>query len=183
MQYIELKKIIGVAALFSIAALVLTMAASARADGPPAPELPAVCGNIQVEAGNQVAFRVYAIGVQIWRWNGSAWAFVAPEANLFADAGYRGQVGTHYAGPTWESNSGSKVIAARVDGCSPDSSSIPWLLLRKVTTDGPGIFTDVTFIQRANTNGGIAPAAAGVFVGEEKKVPYTTEYYFYRASN
>jgi len=39
----------------------------------------------------------------------------------------------------------------------------------------------VTFIQRVNTVGGNAPAAAGTFVGEETRVPYSAEYLFYRA--
>jgi hypothetical protein len=40
----------------------------------------------------------------------------------------------------------------------------------------------VTYVQRVNTAGGLPPAAPGSFVGEEKHVPYTTEYYFYRAA-
>src|SRR5262245_15759541 len=67
------------------------------------------CQNLQVPTGNKVAFHVYAEGVQIYRWNGTSWGFVAPAALLFADAAYQGEVGIHYAGPTWESNSGSKV--------------------------------------------------------------------------
>jgi hypothetical protein len=69
------------------------------------------CQNLQVPAGHKVAFHAYARGVQIYQWNGASWSFVAPEATLFADAGYDGAVGTHYAGPTWESLSGSKAAA------------------------------------------------------------------------
>lgn len=145
------------------------------------PELPAGCAAIEVPAGNKVNFRVYAVGVQIYRWNGTAWSFVAPLANLYAAPNFRGKVGTHYGGPTWESNSGSTVVGARVDGCTPDMASVPWLLLRSVETDGPGIFSRVTYIQRVATNGGIAPANPGTAVGQEAHVPYTTEYYFYRA--
>lgn len=185
MQFIQIRKALLVTALLggTTFLLLLTAVRADAQDGPPAPALPAVCGNIRVEEGNQVAFQAYAIGVQIWRWTGSAWAFVAPEANLYANAGYRGQTATHYAGPTWESISGSKVIAARVDGCTPDADSIPWLILRKVSTEGSGQFADITFIQRVNTNGGNAPSAAGSYPGEERRVPYTAEYYFYRASN
>src|SRR5262249_46853995 len=61
------------------------------------------CQNLQVPAGHKVAFHVYAKGVQIYRWNGTGWSFVAPEAMLFANPGYDGAVGIHYAGPTWES--------------------------------------------------------------------------------
>jgi hypothetical protein len=146
-----------------------------------APDLPAACRNIEAPAGHKVSFRVDAVGVQVYRWNGSAWDFVAPVANLYASENYRGEVGFHYAGPTWESNGGSKVVARRVAGCSPDSNAIAWLLLQTTATDGAGIFGDVTYVQRVNTVGGLAPTTPGEFVGREARVPYTTEYYFYRA--
>ena len=171
----------------TIALLLLATMPSLKADPGEdnrAPELPSpACDNIQVPESNKVAFHAYAIGVQIYRWNGSAWVFVAPAAVLYANAGYDGEVGTHYAGPTWESNSGSKVVGKRLQGCTPDPTAIPWLLLQKVTSDGPGIFHRVTYIQRVNTVGGIAPSGAGSFTGEVREVPYTAEYYFYRASN
>jgi hypothetical protein len=186
MNIINLKNIRETVAIFAIALTVLafnsvTRAASSGEIMPP--DLPAGCSSIQIEDGNEVAFHAYAIGVQIYRWNGSAWAFVAPEAKLYANAGFNGKVGSHYAGPTWESNSGSKVVAARVQntGCTPDAASIPWLKLKMVSTDGPGIFSKVSYIQRVATSGGIAPTAPGSTVGEEKRVPYTAEYYFYRA--
>lgn len=86
-------------------------------------------------------------------------------------------------GPTWESNSGSKVVARRLQGCTPDTSAIHWLLLQSVTANGPGIFKSTTFIQRVNTTGGLAPTTPGSTVNEVLEVPYTAEYYFYRASN
>ena len=133
------------------------------------------------QTGNKVAHHLYAEGVQIYRWNGTSWIFVAPEAELFANAGANGTVGIHYAGPTWESNSGSKVVATVLERCTPDPDAIPWLLLEAVSTEGPGIFARVTFIQRVNTVGGNAPTDPGDFVGEVVEVPYTAEYYFYRA--
>jgi hypothetical protein len=99
---------------------------------------------------------------------------------LCASANYRGKVGIHYRGPTWESNSGSKVVAARLFGCSPDPTAIPWLLLEAVSTTGPGIFSSVTYVQRVNTTGGLAPAYPGLLIGQVVEVPYTAEYYFYR---
>jgi hypothetical protein len=56
-------------------------------------------------------------------------------------------------------------------------------LLKKVTSEGPGIFESVSYIQRVNTAGGIAPTAPGSFIGEEAQDPYTAEYYFYRPKN
>src|SRR5918998_1316981 len=112
MNIMKIKNIIGTIALFSVAVLALVPTMSVQADDDVRePDLPADCSTIQVDAGNKVSFRAYAIGVQIYRWNGAAWVFVAPEANLYADANYRGKVGTHYGGPTWESNSGSNVVA------------------------------------------------------------------------
>jgi hypothetical protein len=144
------------------------------------PDLSTNCTSIEVPEGNKVASHVYAVGVQIYRWNGTAWAFVAPSAVLYANADHDGQVGTHYVGPTWESNGGSKVIGARVAGCTPDPTAIPWLLLQAVTTEGPGVFHRVTYVQRVRTTGGLAPATPGSAVGEEVQIPYTAEYFFYR---
>jgi hypothetical protein len=138
---------------------------------------------LEVDAGHVVAFHAYAAGVQVYRWNGASWDFVGPEALLFADAEGHSVVGTHYGGPTWESNSGSKVVAT-VDKRRPvGPDAIPWLKLAAVSTEGPGIFDRVTFIQRVNTVGGVVPAEAGQFVGQEAEVPYTAEYYFYRAQH
>ena len=136
---------------------------------------------LQVPAGNKVAFHAYAEGVQIYRWDGASWVFVAPEATLYADAGHHGVIGTHYAGPTWESGSGSKVVGQVLERATPDPNAIPWLLLKAKSTDGPGIFAEVTYIQRVNTVGGKAPTAPGDYVGELVRVPYTAEYFFYRA--
>jgi hypothetical protein len=140
-----------------------------------------VCEDLQVPADAKVAFHVYAVGVQIYRWNGTSWVFVAPSAALSADAEGKSTVGIHYAGPTWESVSGGKVVGTTLESCTPDSNAIPWLLLGAVSTEGPGVFQRVAFIQRVNTVGGNPPSAPGSFVGDEARVPYTAEYFFYRS--
>jgi Protein of unknown function (DUF3455) len=142
-----------------------------------APVLEGDCKKLQVEEGNKVAFQASAVGVQIYAWNGVKWVFVAPSAILYHG---NGVVATHYAGPTWESNSGSTVVGARIDGSTPDPTAIPWLLLKAVETEGPGIFDGITFIQRINTVGGLAPSEPGEFVGEIVEVPYLADYVFYR---
>ena len=169
----------------AVAMLLLALVAPARADR--APELDtAELEKLQVDAGNPLVFHTYAAGVQIYKWNGSSWAFVGPEAVLFADADGQAVVGIHYAsagpiaGPTWESASGSKVIASALERVIVDPASIPWLKLGALVSSGPGTFDGVKFIQRVNTTGGTAPSAPGSFVGEEARVPYTAEYYFYK---
>jgi hypothetical protein len=104
------------------------------------------CEHLRAPAGSRPAARLYAAGVQIYPWNGTAWDFVAPAAELFADARASGSVGTHFAGPTWRSVSGGSVVGAVLERCP----------------------------------GGTAPLAPGSAVGEERRVPYTAEYYFYR---
>ena len=68
-------------------------------------------------------------------------------------------------------------------GCKPDPTAIPWLKLKSVENSGSGRFRDVTFIQRVNTTGGLKPTVPGSFVGEEARVSYTAEYFFYRAKD
>jgi hypothetical protein len=134
--------------------------------------------HLKVPAGHKVAFHAYAEGVQIWSWNGTSWVFQKPEAVLYAGAS--GIVGIHDGGPTWESKSGSYVVATVLDRATPNPDAIPWLLLGAVDSEGPGIFHLVTFIQRVNTTGGLAPAGPGEFPGEIARVPYTADYFFYR---
>lgn len=184
MYYRKIQFIIGLIILLAVAGVALASIPAVRAGNSQSPDLPSpLCDKVQVPEGNKVAFHVYATGVQVYKWNGASWDFVAPVATLSASANYHGEVGIHYAGPTWESNSGSKVVAKRVDGCSPDPTAIPWLLLEAVSTTGPGIFSSVTYIQRVNTTGGLPPAAPGSSVGAIEQVPYTAEYYFYRAKH
>ena len=166
--------------LATMTLLLLASVSPARADQGQDNRAPDVPAALEVPAGNKVEYHAYAIGVQIYRWSGSSWVFQAPEAMLFDADG--NVVGLHYAGPTWESNSGSKVVGARVAGVTVDSTAIPWLLLRAVSTEGPGIFARTTYIQRVNTEGGLAPAAPGTSTGQVARVPYTAEYYFYRAT-
>ena len=154
----------------------------------PAPDVPL---GLEVPAGSKVSSHAYAIGVQIYTATPSAadpaklvWTFTGPEAVLFdADGGYLG-IHYAYAGPTrpaWESESGSLVVAARnVPAVTVDASAIPWLRLDVVHAEGPGIFKRAAYIQRVNTTGGLAPAAAPTQAGQQIRVPYTAEYYFYR---
>src|SRR5258708_16232964 len=142
-----------------------------------APEVP---GQIAVSATtNKVHFQGFGVGVQIYTWNGVSWGSAVPEATLFDTDG--NIVAIHFAGPRWESNSGSIVLGAVVQPTvTVDTNAIPWVRLRAVSTEGSGIFADTTFIQRVNTMGGKAPSADGAFVGQGARVPYTAGYLFYR---
>jgi hypothetical protein len=47
---------------------------------------------------------------------------------------------------------------------------------------GGDLLADATFIQRLNTSGGAAPTSVCT-VGQTQLVPYTADYYFFRADN
>ncbi|MFO0950751.1 MAG: DUF3455 domain-containing protein [Isosphaeraceae bacterium] len=165
-----------------VAIAIFFMAVPAGADPGKNPRKPDLseCPALEVPSGNKLAFHTYAEGVQVYRWDGSAWQFVAPEALLFADAGGGGVVGIHFAGPTWESLSGSRVVGSVVARYTADPDSIPWLLLKAVSSEGPGPFHRITAIQRLYTVGGKAPGFPGAYLGDVARVPYTAEYFFYR---
>lgn len=140
---------------------------------------PWVPSDIAAPEGHKVHFHGYGIGMQIYTWDGSSWGAAVPEATLFDDNG--NVVATHSAGPTWQSNSGSKVVGAVIPPrVTVEPDAIPWLLLKAVTAEGPGILGRTTFIHRVNTSGGKAPATPGAFIGQVVRVPYTADYLFYR---
>jgi uncharacterized protein (TIGR03118 family) len=140
---------------------------------------PAVPDTIAVDSDNKVSFHGLGRGVQIYTWNGSTWGTATPEATLFDEDGNVAVF--HFAGPSWESNGGSKVVAAVVQPTATvDTNAIPWVRLQTVRTEGTGIFADTTFIQRVNTTGGKAPAVDGTTIGQVARVPYTADYFFFR---
>ena len=172
-------------ALSGLALLVVAGCASPPAAVPVPPALAA-------PAGERAAFSHHAVGVQIYRCAAGAagaapsWAFVAPQAQLFADAGSREVLGSHGAGPFWQAQDGSRVtgqVKARAD--APQAGAIPWLLLATTPTNAAGLMAPVTHIQRVSTVSGVAPAAgcaAAADVGQEVRVPYTATYvYFVRS--
>src|SRR3954470_9191482 len=74
-------------------------------DGSRLPDLTA-CPTLVAPEGSTLLLHAFGIGVQIYHWNGTSWGTATPAATLYADAGLHGVVATHFAGPTWKSNSG-----------------------------------------------------------------------------
>jgi Protein of unknown function (DUF3455) len=111
------------------------------------------------------------------------WSFVAPEAVLRDAGGVGAEVGTHGAGPHWLWSDGSKVtgkVEARAD--APAAGNIPWLLLKATPGGVAGRLAQVTYVQRVNTAGGVAPAdgcASKADAGRQVRVPYTSDYRFF----
>lgn len=180
-------------------ALTLTVSQSqlAQAGGAPIqpPDVPSI---IQVPAGNQ-PFRVaHAVGTQDYICLSTGWASAAygPQATLFNQDNE--QILTHFLGaypvgsasffPTWQdSRDTSTVWASPVKDAkyTPDPTAIPWLLLKVVGTavgpTGGDKMLGTTYVQRINTTGGTKPTTT-CSEGDKYLVPYTADYYFYKAT-
>jgi hypothetical protein len=139
---------------------------------------------IRVPAGNKPVLSVHAKGDQIYQCsvdnNKYAWKIQAPDARLY-DA--QGQiVGNHYAGPVWEYKEGSRIVGRIVNKIDiAPKSSISWLLVEVIGHKGNGLFSNIKYINRINTHGGLPPLSGcdANHLGSEKRVPYTADYIFY----
>jgi len=167
-----------------------TLAGCAAMGGRPA----AIAARADVPAalrptGQEPFLQVHATGVQIYECAARpdapdvyGWQFRGPEATL-ADASGR-TVGRHFGGPSWASNDGATIVGqASATAASPDAGSIPWLLLAVKSRTGEGLLAPTTSVQRIDTQGGVAPAAACAAANAKQvaRVPYTATYVFWRA--
>jgi hypothetical protein len=158
--------------LWSVA-LLFTAAATAAP-----PEAPA-----DLKVDGPVIATVHAKGFQIYVCEADtagklSWKLKEPSATFSGD----GIEGTHSAGPTWKcSTDGSTVKGKKLrEHPSPaPAKDVPLLLLQATDHDGAGKLAEVTFIQRLNTTGGVAPAIGDAKSGDTVKVPYTADYVFY----
>jgi hypothetical protein len=180
--------------------LVLTVSQSqlAQAGSVPItpPDVPTI---IQVPAGNQ-PFRVaHAMGTQDYVCLSTGWASTAygPQATLFNED--HEQILTHFLSaypvgsdtyfPTWQDSRDTSIVwasAVKDAKYTPDPTAIPWLLLKVVgksvgPTGGDKMFV-TTYIQRINTTGGLTPTRT-CDPGDKALVPYTADYYFYKAAD
>jgi hypothetical protein len=174
--------------------------------------VPPMPDSIQVPSGNTLFLKAQATGTQNYICapspTGFAWKFFGPQATLFVTIKWfsgdiRQQVTTHFLSPnpaegglaraTWQGSLDTSAVWGKAIAQSNDPNfvapgAIPWLLVQAVGSrpgpTGGELLTPTTYIHRLNTAGGVAPstgcseATDGSFV----LVPYTTDYYFYKAS-
>ena len=189
-----------------VLALALPVAASAQHGGPI--EVPNVPDNLTIPEGNVAFLQTSAYGTQNYMClpnaTGVAWKLVGPQATLYPPSAPM-QVATHFLSPnpeeqglprpTWMDSRDGSAVWGRVVQPSTDSNyvapgAIPWLKLERAgAADGPigaGLLSRTTFIHRVNTQGGVAPAtgcSATAQIGAVALVPYSTDYFFYRAES
>ncbi len=137
-----------------------------------------------VPQGEREKMNYAAIGVQIYECKqsdkGPAWTFVAPEADLFDLNGKL--VGKHYAGPSWESDDGSKIVGSlKARAESTRAGAIAHLLVATRSEVKVGVFSDVSSLQRVNTVGGVAPSSGcdATKLGQQARVYYTANYIYF----
>jgi len=145
---------------------------------------------VQVPAGNRVAIETAATGSITYECRAKAdmagqfeWVFVGPEAKLMDRSGKA--VGRYYGPPaTWESLDGSRLTATQVAVAPGSPGAIPLQLVKGNPAVGTGVMQGVTYIQRVDTRGGVAPlaACAQANLGARQVVAYSADYIFYKAS-
>jgi FtsP/CotA-like multicopper oxidase with cupredoxin domain len=143
---------------------------------------PPVPDNLKPPATEKLVRQARAEGDQVYTCDGSSWTLVAPDAKLFDEAGK--QVGSHFAGPTWEWSDGSRVVGRPIANATPDPDSIPWLLLSATAHQGDGVMKQISSVQRLSTKGGKAPTTGcdQSHKSEKTRVHYTAVYYFYEVA-
>jgi hypothetical protein len=110
-----------------------------------------------------------------------AWTFAGPNAKLM-DASKK-EVGKYYGGPTWESMDGSKVTGKQLAVSPGPAGAIPLQLVQANPSTGKGAMSDITYIQRLKTVGGVAPASPACTmanVGTKTTVGYQADYVFFK---
>jgi hypothetical protein len=179
---------------------------------PPVPaKLEVPVGNTLFQKGEAKGTQNYVCLPSATSPSGFAFKLFTPQATLFLPLGFTGnefthQIITHFFSPnpnpedngairaTWQSSHDTSIVwAATVpDGASNDpnfvkAGAVAWLLLEaKGTQRGPTggqNLSQTTFVQRLNTEGGLAPATGCSQpdqVGATAFVPYKADYFFYK---
>jgi hypothetical protein len=133
-------------------------------------------------SGESAILTVHAEGAQVYECKVDAggklvWQFREPVATLILEGK---TIGRHYAGPAWEHSDGSAITAKAV-GRAPGVAQrdIPWLKLEVTERRGNGALSDVTTIQRINTQGGATDGSCER-AGALLSMPYSADYVFLR---
>lgn len=144
---------------------------------------------VQVPAGHKVAMETVGMGEIAYQCSAKKdmagqfeWVFVGPDAKLNDRSGK--QVGKYYGPPaTWESMDGSRLTATQIAVAPNGMGNIPSQLVKANPAMGNGAMSGVTYIQRVDTRGGVAPATACTAgtAGAKEMVKYQADYIFYKA--
>jgi len=190
------RRIARITALGLAFAVALPLTAHAQIVTPPVPT------DLEVPATNEAFLLGHGVGTQNYICQPGAsvgrvaWTLFTPQATLFSDDAE--QLTTHFFSinpdepgtvrVTWEDSRDSSIIWARLLKSAPvNPDAIAWLKLevvgRRVGPTGGDTLFGTTFVQRLNTEGGLAPLTGcdnPQDVGSKAFIPYTADYFFYR---
>jgi hypothetical protein len=161
------------------AALLVSASAGQATTHHPALGSPVVPPELKVPAGNKPVAVLGAKGVQTYTCTDGAWKFLEPAATLWNkhDA-WKKTVALHSRGPVWVSTVDGSAVNATVVASLARKGAVPELLLKASATRGDGVFGKVSYVQRLQTEGGLAPT--GTCTGTAQiGVPYSATYMFY----
>ena len=149
--------------------------------------MPDVPQAVAVPAGHKPAMTLKGVGLLTYECRAKAgpagayeWVFAGPDATLQDAQGK--PVGKYYGGPTWEHNEGGKITGKQLAVAPAAPGAIPLQLVQTSPAMGAGPFSGVTYIQRINTMGGVAPTSTCDMssMGSKQTVSYSADYVFYK---
>ena len=191
-----------ITALGMVFAITLPHAALAQTVTPPPPAVPP---GLEVPDGNHAFLIGHGVGTQNYvcaptdKLGHVAFTLFTPQATLFSDDQL--QLITHFFSPnpdeggvvrvTWEDSTDTSFVWARLIASSTDPNfvdpnAVAWLTLQRVGSrvgpTGGNRLAVTTFIQRVNTEGGLAPEGCDALsdVGKKAFIPYKADYIFYK---
>ncbi len=143
---------------------------------------------VKVPGGHRVALETIGLGEITYECRAKAntagafeWVFVGPKADLNSRSGAR--LGTYFGPPaTWAANDGSAITGAQVAVSPNGAGNIPLQLVKANPATGKGAMSDVAYVQRVATRGGVAPAMAcdAGALGRKEIVRYQADYVFWK---
>jgi hypothetical protein len=146
---------------------------------------PRVPPELDPPAGHVLHAVLKARGVQVYECRAAAWALLEPAASLTGVTVHpvKKVSALHFRGPSWQSDQDGSLLEGDPDGVvrvpSEQPGSIQQLRIRAKSARGDGVFGRVTYIQRLDTVGGVAPA--GSCARGTTAVPYRAVYRFFVA--
>ncbi|MEU4626747.1 DUF3455 domain-containing protein [Actinoplanes sp. NPDC023801] len=146
---------------------------------------PRVPAALNPPAGHVLHAVLKARGVQVYECRAAAWTLLEPAASLTGVTVHpvKKVSALHFRGPSWQSDQDGSRLEGDPEGVvrvpSEQPGSIQQLRITAKPGRGDGVFGKVTYVQRLDTVGGLAPA--GSCAGGTTAVPYRAVYRFFVA--
>lgn len=186
--------------LFAAALLLFSLAASACAarrhllDSSDIVAAITIPSSIAVPSGNDLQSAFLGVGHQHYTFNGTQWVlqnataklYTIPDDKNFGMHFFLQQQDANGGQPSWMFQKPESLVTAKgTSSVTVDQDSITWNLLQETSESGSKeILGDVTYVQRLQTKGGLAPSATNGSPqnGDTHSSAYSAIYAFYAKS-